>query len=235
MKIKITQSILVLLIILLSPSIFSQTLVTGVYRYKKDQNEVKVTLNGSELTLKGWRMEVTCSQTSPNKYYNNTTMSYVEVVSQDLVILGNEKYNTRDELMLYAPDNIPCREGLTQFTWKEDKYYAIGNHALDHIVGEYLYEGKGEPKVLLKSDMTGYFQRHQVKPTPIVWWGIETDYKGEIQKLVADDGRYKLMLVVKYGPGGEPYEKEGEYGRMQLMVFPNEKKTTIMGERVYRW
>lgn len=235
MKTNIYRLLWVSLITFLSPSIFSQTLVPGVYRYKKDQNEVKVTLNGSELTLKGWRMEVKCSQTAPDKYKNSTTMSYVEVVSQDLIILGNEKYNTKDELILYAPDNIPCKEGLTQFDWKEDKYYAMGNHALDHIAGEYLYEGKGEPKVLLKSDMTGYFQRHQVKPTPIVWWGIETDYKGDIQKLVADDGRYKLMLVVKYGHGGEPYAKEGEFDRMQLMVFPGERKTVIMGERIYKW
>ena len=226
---------LVILFTLFFNELFSQSLVPGVYRYKKDQNEVKVTLTGSELTLKGWRMEVKCSQAAPNKYKNSATMSYVEVVSQDLIILGNEKYNTRDELILYAPDNIPCKEGLTRFTWKEDKYYAMGNHALDHIAGEYLYEGKGEPKVLLKPDMTGYFQRHQTKPTPIVWWGIETNYKGEIQKLVAEDGRYKMMLVVKYGPGGEPYVKEGDFDRMQIMVFPGERKTVIMGERILKW
>lgn len=235
MKTKIYKLLSVSFIILLSPAIFSQTLVSGVYRYKKDQNEVKVTLNGSELTLKGWRMEIKCSQTAPNKFYNSTTMSYVEVVSQDLIILGNDKYLTKDELILYAPDNLPCKEGLTQFNWKNNKYYAIGNHSIDHIVGEYLYEGKGEPKVLLKPDMIGYFQRHQVKPTPIVWWGIETNYKGEIQKLVAEDGRYKMMLVAKYGTGGEPYVKEGDFDRMQIMVFPDERKTVIMGERILKW
>lgn len=226
---------LVILATLISSGLFAQDIVTGVYRYKKDQNEVKVTLNGSELTLKGWRMEVKCSQTAPNKYYNSTTMSYVEVVSQDVIILGNEKYLTKDELILYAPDNIPCKEGLTELTWKDNKYYATADNANNQIVGEYLYEGKGEPKVLLKPDITGYFQRHQIKPTPIVWWGIENDYKGEIQKLVAEDGRYKMILVAKYGPGGEPYVKEGDFDRMQIMVFPGERKTVIMGERIYKW
>ena len=74
-----------------------------------------------------------------------------------------------------------------------------------------------------------------VNPTPIVWWGLETNCKGQIQKLVGENGNYKMILVVRYGPGGDNYSKEGKYYRMQIVVYPTEKKTVIMEERVYRW
>jgi len=231
MKIKI---LIVFLLCLISSDIFAESLTPGTYRYKKNQNEAKIKITGDQASLTAWNVELKCLKTSPSKYSDKATTDFIEVISKDEIIVGNEKYGSKDELVLYAPDDYKSKDGLTDFVLDGERYFAIPDNENKKLVGEYLTEGKGDPKVELKSDKTGYFQRHQVSPSPIVWWGIETNYKGEIQKLTGENGNYKMILVVKYGAGSS-YDKAGSFGRMQIVVSPSAKKTIIMGERIYSW
>jgi hypothetical protein len=94
------------------------------------------------------------------------------------------------------------------------------------IMGTYLYEGKGEPKALL-AETGSYFQRHQVPPTQIKWWGLETNYKGEIQKRTGPTGNYQFIVAVEY--------EDGTFSRMQCTVDVAKHKTYLLGERVLSW
>lgn len=217
-----------LLFYLVALVVNAQSIRPGVYRYKKNQNEAVLTINENEATVSAWQMTVKCSKVSDSRYYNATTTDFIEFISPDEIMLGNEQYNFKDELVMYAPDDDDKKEGVTEFKWNGGKYYAVIDSENKQIVGEYTYEGKGkEPKVLLNNNLSGYFQRHQVAPDPLTWWGIETNYKGEVQKITYENGNQKMILVVKYNTG--------EYDRMEVGVFTSENKSVIMGERILYW
>lgn len=67
-----------------------------------------------------------------------------------------------------------------------------------------------------------------MKSIPINWW-IESDHNGKLQVI---DGAlvYRYYLVVQSGPGN-PYDKEGKVGCMNLDIYKNESKVVILGER----
>ena len=219
--------------LIIPAGIFAQNLVPGTYRYTKDQTEAKVSLNGDEAILKAWNLTISGKKVSANKYLDPTNSNYIEVLSEDLIAIGNEKYDTQEKLQLYAPDNSTTKEGLTEFYWNDNKYFAVEDNLNSLLVGEYLYKN-GDPKIILKSDKTGFYQRHGTEPTPISWWGIETNYKGEIQKLEGA-GNYKMMLVVKFGPNAGQFDQEDTYERMQIAIDNTNKRSIILGERVYNW
>lgn len=106
-------------------------------------------------------------------------------------------------------------------------FFYISGDKEKGLVGEYLYEGKKEPKAILSENGGGYFQRHMVAPDEFEWWGLETNYKGEVQKLTGATGAYSMILAVKY--------KKGNYDRMSVTVSPNDRKTYLLGERILTW
>jgi hypothetical protein len=48
-----------------------------------------------------------------------------------------------------------------------------------------------------------------------------------VQKLDGENGSYKLIIAVQYA--------DGEWDRMSAVVFPADRKTYIMGERLLTW
>jgi len=128
---------------------------------------------------------------------------------------------------MYAPLTYTLPKGVQDFKMDEKTYFYISGSGEEGLVGEYLYEGKGEPKVVLSADGTGSFQRHMKPAEDLEWWGVETNYKGEIQKVTGDTGSYKIIIAMKH--------KNGQYQRSQAVVVLEKRKTYFLGERILSW
>lgn len=110
------------------------------------------------------------------------------------------------------------------------KKYTVTSVFPTEIIGEYLYESKGDPKVLLNKDGSGYFQPHQTAPIKIKFW-IDCDEKGNWRKQVGGTGRYQYTLVLQYLDGTNGNYKVGSFDLMGVMVQPDTGRVSILGER----
>lgn len=100
------------------------------------------------------------------------------------------------------------------------------------IIGTYTYEGNGgDPKVLLKTDGTGYFQPHGVAPVNIKFW-IDCEPNGNWRKQVGGNGRYQYTLVIQYQDGGTSKNYEnGKFDLMGVTIVTDLGRVVIYGER----
>jgi hypothetical protein len=98
------------------------------------------------------------------------------------------------------------------------------------IIGEYLYQSKGEPKVELKEGGTGWFQRHDVPADAINYW-IDCDENGVIRKRVGQGGAFEITILYQYINDGIYGIKAGDYSLMGLVVSPASGQVIILGER----
>jgi hypothetical protein len=97
------------------------------------------------------------------------------------------------------------------------------------VVGEYLYERQGEPKIVLNPDGTGSFQPHMVAPIPIRYW-ILSDEQGEPVKETGG-ANYRYTVVLQYGPGGGGNYPEGGYDSWYWTWLADDGCANILGER----
>jgi hypothetical protein len=198
-------------------------IVAGVYRYANGEGDVTVTTSGDLLNIKMFRGEFKATKVSSKRYEDATNQVAFEPGKDKITqFRGANQY----ELVLYAPTNHKnTNPNIRQYTLNGDTYYATVARPKE-VVGTYLYEGKKEPKAAL-TESESYFQRHQVPPTPIKWWGLETNYKGEIHKLTGPTGNYQYIVAVEYA--------DGTFDRMQCTVDLANHKTYLLGERVLSW
>jgi hypothetical protein len=110
------------------------------------------------------------------------------------------------------------------------KKYTVTTVFPAEIIGEYLFEGKDEPKVLLNKNGTGYFQPHQTAPIKIKFW-IDCDENGIWRKQQGGTGRYQYTLVVQYLDGTNGNYKAGSYDLIGVMIQPDMSRVSILGER----
>jgi hypothetical protein len=126
--------------------------------------------------------------------------------------------------VLYAQSGVISME-------LQGKTYTVSKEFPAEILGRYLYEGKGEPIVVLEKDGTGLFQRHMVPAEKIEFW-IDCDENGVVRKNFRSkqeeaEGRfgYTLLYLVTEG------ERKGKYDLMEVRVLTDLKKLSILGER----
>jgi hypothetical protein len=116
---------LVFLFLTLWISGFSQTLVPGMYRYQKDQNEVKISVSGSGIRFKSWSRDILFTKTSNQRYDDAKDGFYLSISDQGNILLGNEKYNIKEPIILYAPEGHQnAKSNMVQFTLAGDTYFA---------------------------------------------------------------------------------------------------------------
>jgi hypothetical protein len=198
-------------------------IVAGVYRYTNGEGDVEVTVNGDNLTLKMFRGEFNATKVSSKRYEDSKNQVAFEPGKDKITqFRGSNQF----ELTLYSPANHKnTNPNVRQYVLNGSTYYATVSRPKE-VVGTYLYEGKKEPKAML-TETGSYFQRHQVPPTLIKWWGLETDYKGNIHKLTGPTGNYQYIVAVEYA--------DGTFDRMQCTVDVANHKTYLLGERVLVW
>lgn len=110
------------------------------------------------------------------------------------------------------------------------KKYTVTKTFPSEIIGKYLYEGKGEPIVLLNDDGTGLFQPHMKKPIQIKFW-IDCDEKGVIRKQQGSEGRYQYTLLIQYLNSDNGNYSSGKYDLMDVAILRDLKRVVIYGER----
>lgn len=183
---------------------------------------IKFAENGN-LIYKNYRETVEYKKTSEGKFIHPTSPNvYIEASEKNKLIHAESTSQFKREFTLYSPYNATPAKGVMSFLKDGDKYYAVPcNDAM--FTGIYEYEGKGkEPIIQLNADQSGLFQRHGVPADPITWW-IESDYKGNIQKVEGPAG-YRFFLVMK--------ETNGTFNRVFLEVLKDGSKAFILRERI---
>lgn len=134
---------------------------------------------------------------------------------------------------------IVCFLGFMHFTYAQTKVesievmgdtYTVCKDFPKEIIGKYLYEGKGEPIILLNDDGTGLFQPHMTDPIKIKFW-IDCDEKGNIRKQVGSEERYQYTLLIQYLDGNNGNYPVGKYDLMGVMVLKDLGRVSIYGER----
>lgn len=108
--------------------------------------------------------------------------------------------------------------------------YTVSKNIPKEIIGEYLYEKKGEPKVVLNTDGTGSFQPHMVAPISIKYW-IDSDAKGVWRKKEGVNGRYQYTLLIQYLDGKNGNYPVNGYDLMDVAVLTDLGFAVIYGER----
>lgn len=214
---------------LISLLILSSTLAvaqeSGMYRDNIHQNEFNVVVGEQTTEITGWNYKITFQKSAQDKYVSEYGSVLQNGTDRSLII--THKNGDVETFSLYAPLTYTLPEGVKDFKMEDKTFFYISGAAEQGLIGEYLYEGKSEPKVLLSADGTGYFQRHMKPADEFEWWGVETNYKGEIQKVIGDTGSYKLIVAMKY--------KDGTYKRSQVVVVPEKRTTYFMSERILKW
>jgi hypothetical protein len=216
-------------IILLSFLTFYCTIVigqeSGMYRDNIHQNELNVVVSEQTAEITGWNYKVLFNKNAEGIYVSEYGSVLTSGKDRSLIVTGK---NGHIEIFnLYAPITYTLPEGVKDYKIGGKTYFYISGVNEQGLIGEYLYEGKSEPKVLLSADGTGYFQRHMRPVDGFEWWGVETNYKGEVQKVTYENGSYKLIIAMKY--------KNGTYDRSQAVVVPEKRKTYFLGERILSW
>lgn len=218
-----------ILVIVAFQEVMSQGIRPGVWRNATTQNAIKITINGDVLKYAAWREEYTMQKISENKYQDPNGFE-LELFHPDSIYLINEKYNMKQKLSLYAPDNYKnANPKVISYTKDGDTYYAVEKRDKE-FVGTYKYKNGsnwGDPTIILNSDGSGQNQRHGVPADPVLWWGIETNYKGEVTKITGPTGNYKFIVSMRLA--------NEQYDRAEMVVSLTDKKTIIRGERVFSW
>lgn len=114
----------------------------------------------------------------------------------------------------------------------EGKVYPVCKKFPTEIIGEYLYQKKGAPRVQLNSDGGGYFQRTGVKPHVIQFW-ICCDEKGDVIKNYSFDGNYKVTVIYQY-VDADVRALWGEYEMMDINIAYDKGYSIIMEERFHQ-
>lgn len=198
---------------------------SGMYRDSVHQNEFNVVVGDTSAEITGWNYQLSFAKNAEGKFISKYGSVLEKGKDRGLTVTGTN--GMVETFNLYAPLTYKLPEGVKDYKMDGNTYYYISGAKEQGLVGEYLYEGKSEPKVLLSADGTGYFQAHGVAPDELEWWGVETNYKGEIQKITADTGNYKIIIAMKF--------KNGKYQRSQTVVVPANRKTYFLGERILSW
>ena len=110
------------------------------------------------------------------------------------------------------------------------KIYTVSPKIPKEIVGVYLYERKGEPKVVLNSNGTGSFQPHGVAPISMKFW-VDCDENGVWRKKEGINGRYQYTLLVQWQSGTNGNYPFNGYDLMPVAVVIDEGYALIYGER----
>lgn len=108
--------------------------------------------------------------------------------------------------------------------------YTVSKELPEEILGEYLYEGKKEPIVLIRKDGTGIFQPHMSAKIPIKIW-IDVDEKGKPRVQRGTELRYRYTLLIQYGPGGGGNYKQDAYDLLDVTMLKDDGRAVILGER----
>ena len=109
--------------------------------------------------------------------------------------------------------------------------YTVSKSLPDEIIGNYEYEGKGEPIVQINADGTGLFQPHGMPPIPIKIW-IDVDDSGVPRREVGTEQRYRYTLLIQYGSGGDGNYPAGKYDLLGVTMLKDEGKALVLGERI---
>ncbi|GAB3504794.1 hypothetical protein [Pseudoxanthomonas daejeonensis] len=99
----------------------------------------------------------------------------------------------------------------------------------DGVVGEYLYEKQGEPKIVLAADGTGSFQAHMVAPIPIRYWVLANEAGEPVKE--SGGANYRYTIVLQYGPGGGGNYPEGGFDSWYWTWLADDGCANILGER----
>lgn len=99
------------------------------------------------------------------------------------------------------------------------------------ICGEYLFNKKGNPKVLLNPNGSGYFQRHGVKPHIIKFW-IVCNEDGVPKRTYGLDLNYFLTILFQY-TDGSVRELGNEYEILDIRIAYDEGYAIIHQERFH--
>ncbi len=99
------------------------------------------------------------------------------------------------------------------------------------ICGEYLFNKKGDPRVLLNCDGSGYFQRHGVVPHAINFW-IHCDEQGTPIKTYGFDGNHFVTVFFQY-VDEKVRSQWGDYISMEIKVAYDKGYSIIHQERFY--
>jgi hypothetical protein len=125
----------------------------------------------------------------------------------------------------------PAKHGELIKTVKGQSY-SVGATLPAQIEGRYLYEGEGEPIVLIESgSMQSRFQPHQDPEIPMTAWIVQGPDGSPLREKGVGE-RYQVTLVVEYGAGGGGNYPEGSLDLLPVVVAPDMKKAFILGERV---
>lgn len=198
---------------------------SGMYRDSINQNELNVVVGDQTTEITGWNYQDAFQKNDQGQWVSK----YGSVLEKgkDGSLTITDKNGVVETFNMYAPSTYNLPEGVKDFKMDEKTYFYISGAMEQGLVGEYLYEGKSEPKVLLSADGTGYFQRHMKPADALEWWGVETNFKGEVQKVTGDTGSFKVIIAMKH--------KNGQYQRSQAVVVPEKRTTYFMGERILKW
>jgi hypothetical protein len=123
--------------------------------------------------------------------------------------------------------------GVQEIKIKNETYFLTKEIGYP-ITGKYFFESTKEPIVELKPNGNGFFQLHEMSPTPMVW-GIECEMNGTPKKIKTDWGfMYRLWYQIKAKHQGSSWES-GEIDAWDVVSFSvhtDESKIYILGERI---
>lgn len=112
----------------------------------------------------------------------------------------------------------------------EGTAYTVSLNFPEEILGEYKYEGKGEPIVLLNKNGEGLFQPHGVPPIKIKFW-MDCDKTGQWRRQDGIEGRYQYTLLIQYLESSNGNYPSGKYDLMGVTVLRDLGRAVIYGER----
>lgn len=196
---------------------------SGRYTRNTDHVEFELAVQGQSATLTGWRFELTFQKNAEGIYVADGGKVRLENGDDSFIMKGDGMNDT--PFSLYAPLSYTLPDGIKEHVVDGKVYFYAPVTSEPHIIGEYLYEGQGAPKALLKADGSGYFK--DPASGAFEYWGVETNYKGEVQKSIGVTGNYILNIAVKH--------TDGTHRRMQVIVFPAEQETVLYSSWVYKW
>lgn len=195
---------------------------SGHYVKASDDFDYDFIVEDGLVTMTGWKYKNTFHKNSEGKYVSEKGSVLEAGKDRSIVITWDSKVETYN---LYAPLEYTLPEGIKEHIVDGRVFFYTTDRSEPHVIGEYIYEEKGNFNALLREDGSGYFRHPQ--QGAIKEWGFETNYKGEIRRFVGITGAYKLILAVRHTDGTDR--------RMQVIIQPQERKTTWFTSWVYYW
>lgn len=130
-------------------------------------------------------------------------------------------------LTLMTAPAIAQEPGVETFQYGTSTMHGIRELPQANVVGTYLYEGKGEPRVELRADGSGCWANHQRECMPLKWW-IEAYADGRPRGNIGPTGSVHT-LILKFDDAANG--AVGPYNAFELKVFNDERKILIADER----